>query len=255
MPNVFLACPTYDNTIVAGASQAVWAGCTKLHQVYVSMQGQSLLAKNFNEMWCDALNQRESRDLKYFAMLHADIQPEAYWLDKLIAELDANDADVMSAIVPIKDNRGVTSTAIAYPGDPYRVFTRLTVRQMRHPSFPATFDIAGAVEGLAALPPELRVEAPRTNLLINTGCWVARFDRPWNEKIHFEIRDKIAKENGKFFAKNLPEDWNFSSQLVMQNAKVMATRNIKLIHYGIAAYGNTADWGDEKDTTCLGLAL
>lgn len=256
MANAFLACPTYDSTINAGTSAAIWCRASKAHSINVSIMGQSLLAKNFNELWCEALNQRTPRNLKYFAMLHADIQPADWWLDSMIEELEKHDADIISGVVPIKDNRGVTSTAIANPLDQYQVFTRLTLRQCLHPSFPTTFTVNDACDALEKLPEDLRVtDVPRKALLINTGMWVCRFDRPWAEKLHFEIRDKIVKEKGLFRAKNLPEDWNFSYQLLANNLKVMATTAVKCIHFGVAQYGTTAVWGDEKDFSTLALAL
>ena len=252
MANLFLACPTYDNTIQAATSAAIWCRGTKTHSVNVSIMGQSLLAKNFNEMWCEALNQRSAKNLKYFAMLHADIQPQDWWIDTLIAELEKHDADIISGVVPIKDNRGVTSTAIANPLNQYQVFSRLTLRQCLHPSFPQTFTISDAAEALEKLPEDLRLtKVPRKALLINTGMWVCRFDRPWVEKLHFEIRDKIVKENGQFRARNLPEDWNFSYQLAAMNCKVMASTAVKCVHFGNAQYGTTEIWGDEKDFSTL----
>ena len=50
-------------------------------------------------------------------MLHDDVVPEAFWLDKLIAELELHSADVMSAVVPVKSGNGLTSTAVGDADD------------------------------------------------------------------------------------------------------------------------------------------
>ena len=48
----------------------------------------SLLACNFNKLWCAALNiVHRGERLDYFAMLHDDIGAEDGWLDKLIEDM------------------------------------------------------------------------------------------------------------------------------------------------------------------------
>src|SRR5438034_6910050 len=95
------------------------------HRVAEATETNSLLAGNCNVHWCEALNLREQNELKWFAMLHSDVIPEAFWLDKLIAEAEKHQADMMSAVVPIKTDQGLTSTAICRPGGPFGRFQRL----------------------------------------------------------------------------------------------------------------------------------
>ena len=76
----------------------------------------SLLAFNMNYLWCWALNEAHTGGgCDYFAMQHADIEPENWWLDKLIAEMEAKDLDVLGVVSPIKSIHGRTSMAMARP--------------------------------------------------------------------------------------------------------------------------------------------
>jgi hypothetical protein len=192
-----------------------------------------------------ALNTRQANDLQWFAMLHSDIGPEPYWLDKLIAEAEKHGADMLSAVVPIKSQDGLTSTAILKPGEPFGAFMRLTMSQVRHPAFPDTFDIHMAVDALASLPEELReTDLPREALLVNTGCMVLRLDRPWaDERLWFDDLNGIIRVNGELHPVCKSEDWNFSHRVAQEGGKVMATRTIKLTHRGTTDYPSDQIWG------------
>ena len=99
------------------------------------LQQTSLLASACNNLWCDALNKRMQDNLKWFVLVHADVVPEPMFADKLIAIAEKHDADLVSAVIPIKDENGLTSTAISGP-DHFTRFTRLTTKQVNHPHFP-----------------------------------------------------------------------------------------------------------------------
>src|SRR5262245_44359667 len=179
MANIYLAVPTYDGTTTALSARNVWATASQNHVVLPATEDFSLIPLNCNRLWCRALNTRQANQLKWFAMLHADVGPEPYWLDRLIAAAEKHGADLLSAVVPIKSQYGMTSTAIFKPGGLVGRFYRLSTSQILHPAFPETFDIHAAVEALAHLPEELReVGLPREALLVNTGCMVMRLDRP-----------------------------------------------------------------------------
>lgn len=202
--------------------------------------GGSLLANTFNQFWCDALNLQEAgEDIRYFAMLHDDIVPDAGWLDTLMEDLLSSGADLLAAVVPLKDTTGVTSTAIDNPNDPFKVERRLTMREVY--TLPSIFDSADC-----GFPDRL--------LLANTGCWVCRFDRDWRKatnpdgslKIHFTINDQVRKTaDGKWRAFVDPEDWNFSRQVGQLGGKVMCSRRVGLSHYGFIPFSNRqGNWGD-----------
>lgn len=239
LPNVvFLGVPMYGYAMQPGTARAAYQQASAERNVVVADWSGSLLGQTFNGLWCTALNQRGRFDIRYFAMLHSDIEPEAYWIDKLIAELVTHDADVVSAVIPIKDDRGLTSTAVENPADPWHVERRLTMREVEQ--LPTTFGIAdlGYADGRA--------------LLVNTGCWVCRFDSPWVEEVCFSIRDRIERSpNGTFRAAVQPEDWRFSRWLNERGLKAMATRAVKAHHVGIYRFPNhDRVWGWETDQDC-----
>jgi hypothetical protein len=249
MANVLLGCPTYDGTMTSFAAQGIFSTAAREHQIYTAIADFSLVSLNCNRLWCQALNTREAYDLKWFAMLHADVAPEPWWLDKLIAEAERCQADLLSAVVPIKNELGLTSTAVLLPGGPLGAFHRLTMAQVLHPTFPVTFDIHTAVEALASLPEKLRVTGlPTDALLVNTGCMVLRLDRPWaDERLWFEDVNRILRINGVLVAVCKSEDWNFSHRVAQEGGKVMATKSIKLTHRGISDYSSSQIWGKPRD--------
>jgi predicted O-methyltransferase YrrM len=183
-------------------------------------QSGSLLAHNFNALLCGPVN--------YFAMLHSDVEPEEGWLDKLIEEMEDRDLDMLGAVVPIKDLKGLTSIALQNPsGDAWRPLCRLTMKEVM--SLPETFT----------------AEDTGYDLLLNTGCWVCRFDSEVAKKVHFTIRDAIHfdEERGIHVAEVEPEDWYFSRRMREQGVRIGATRKVRLTHAGHMRFSNAAEWG------------
>src|SRR5271169_2349317 len=85
---------------------------TQKHRLKIQTNCASLLAHNFNRLWCAALNQREKLGLTHFAMHHADVAAPSGWLDTLVDEMHRVGADVLSCVIALKDARGLTSTAL-----------------------------------------------------------------------------------------------------------------------------------------------
>ena len=226
--SVFLACPLAHG-------QASWEMCMRAHQgvrpgsetrVTVRANQSSLLAYNFNTLWAEALNRRQELGLTHFAMLHSDVVPEPGWLDILLEEQALVGIDLLSCVIPIKDGRGLTSTAIVSPTNAIR---RLTLWDL--------------IEGFYANR-SLPLLEQEGRLLVNTGCWVCDFTQPWVEKVSFQCQDKIVKnEEGRFVAHNVPEDWHFSMQCHRLGVSVAATRVVELAHLGEAEYRNDHVWG------------
>lgn len=200
--------------------------------VEVMTHQTSLLASGFNYLWISAL----SRDFTHFAMLHADIKPEWNWLDVLLAELERTGSYLVSAISPIKDERGLTSTAIGHPNIWYSPYRRLTMQDVM--KLPATFDAEQA-------------GYPGHALLHNTGCWLADLRHPaWREadgegrlKIYFNIRDAIARTENDYKCLTQSEDWFFSTRVHAAGIKSVATRKVQLGHYSDFPWPNYAPWG------------
>ena len=221
MRSIFLAFPSYGHVEPAAALALVDATMTAragAGSLNICAKSISLLAMNFNTLWCEALNGRESHGYTHFVMLHADIAPAAGWLWTLLEELDRLDADILSAVVPIKDDLRVTSTAVLDARE--RDCHRLSYADLE--KLPASFD-GRHWRG--------------KKLLVNTGLMACRFDRPWVEKVHFTIHDSIEKgPDGIFRPYVMSEDWGLSIQAAELGCSVWATQKIPLKHLGGMAW-------------------
>lgn len=248
MARVLLACPLYDDRMVAGPSRAFWRTASRQHQVHEQLVSFSIIDTSCTAIWCDALNNRGLLD--YMAILHGDVTPPDWWLDTLIDEAEKHGADFLSALVPVKDDRGFYSTAISLP-DGKRHFVRLTVQQVMRPEFPTTFGLEEAAEALERLPEPYRVpEVPRGGFLFaNTGCMICRVDRPWAEQVLFDAETIIDRgSNGRLIPYTLGEDWVFSREIARHGGKVMATKAILPAHRGAADFRSEAAWGQPRET-------
>jgi hypothetical protein len=237
---IFLGMPGYGQ-LTAGAALGFYRCCADVSRVTWNYQEASLLAANFNRLWCTALNlqRNENEPLAYFAMQHADIEPMPYWLDVAIAELERNKLDVLGVVAPIKDDKGLTSIALHREGDNWRPLCRLTMEEVYR--LPATFTS----------------EDVGHPLLINTGCWVCRFDPAWNDQVHFTINDRIVKTpDGRYMPQVEPEDWFVSRLFHELGLRVGVTRKVQLLHRGDTTFTNCEPWGTERfDTEYIGESL
>lgn len=134
---VYLGMPGYGR-MTAAAGVGLLRACANMDNVLCHYQCGSLLASNFNQLWCGALNLVTSGErVDYFAMLHDDIGPEPNWLDTLIDELEAKQLDILGVAVPIKDTRGETSLALHRDGDNWNPAGRLTMHDIHQLPDPA----------------------------------------------------------------------------------------------------------------------
>lgn len=226
---VYLGMPGYGKQ-TAAAGRALWLAAPQSDVVREYAQG-SLLACNFNKLWCAALNMvHRGERLDYFAMLHDDIGAEDGWLDKLIDELEASNLDVLGVAVPIKDTRGMTSIALHHEGDNWEPECRLTMRDLY--ALPETFTSA---------------DLDGSPLLLNTGCWVAKWNQEWCKQVHFEINDRIVFDvpHNCFVPQVESEDWYFSRLLNELGLKIGCTRKIAVKHTGEIDFLNTHAWGSQ----------
>lgn len=253
--NVFLGTLTHNGQLDFRMARIFYSFASRERAMLQKVQQTSLLASGCNSLWCDALNARAKDNLKWFVLLHADIAPEMWFIDKMIDIAETHDADVLSAVVPIKDHSGVTSTAISGPDD-FRRLTRLTQKQINHPAWPATFDIHMAKKAFEHLPHEYCIPAlglrDDNRLLVNTGCMLARLDRLWCSEAHFTINDRIEQAiGGNYYWQVEPEDWFFSRRVAELGGKVFATREIVLEHFGTINYLSNKAWGENVDPSTL----
>jgi len=211
------------------AGRSLWRACRDMNRVHVEQECSSLLAHNFNKLWCAALNRVHSGEpVDYFAMLHDDIGLADGWLDALIDELEANQLDVLGVVSPIKDTRGLTSIALHREGDDWRPACRLSMHD------------------IFELPPTFTSEDLGKPLLLNTGCWVCKFDIAWATKVWFTVNDRIGFNTvtNQYEALNESEDWFFSRLAHEMKLKIGATRKLWLAHDGAMVYTNTRPWGN-----------
>ncbi len=229
---ILLAFPGSD--FVFGAIKGVWHATTE-HELRVRNHGS--VWNNFNQIWAEALNDHSMGNLDIGAMLHADIVPEAGWIDILVDEMERLNADFLSVPAPIKDRRGVTSSGIGDPNNVWEPWRRFTVRELLE--LPETFNAEDA-------------GYPGGILLHNTGCWIANLDNPLFKETD-ENGDVIASfkfprrlyraEDGTFKPAQESEDWYFSRALHRLGARTFITRKVKLIHSGVAEYPNNEPYG------------
>lgn len=228
---IILGTPTYDGKMHIGTHKAaLQATSGKYGQVNFNCNAVSLLAMNFNQLWAGALNAvHKGHDVKYFAMLHADCEPiQKWWLDLLIDELEARELDVLGCVVPIKDQKGLTSIAIERKdADPFSPQCRLTMTDVFN------------------LPETFTAEDVGYDLLLNTGCWVAKWDQDWCSQVYFTINDRIHFDEKKdqYEVAVEPEDWNFARQLNRLGRKIAATRKVHIRHHGSIIYSSEKPWG------------
>lgn len=259
--DVLLTTPTHDGRIDYRTAFRLLVWPSQKYNVVPMINMSSALVDNMNKLWCMALNYRKQYPtLKWFAMVHSDIVPEKFFIDKLIAIAEQTGAAMVSAIAPFKDGSGITSTAIEVPDSDRYPFCRLTMQQLLHPNFPETFTIGEAITALSAppsdghgapLPEKLRI--PQLNqhkenalLLANTGCCIVRLE-DWAEEIFFyNVYRTFINPDGQHQAMFESEDWNFSKQ-VAQFGKVVVTRTVQLQHVGSWLWDNNVVHGCEVD--------
>jgi len=207
-----------------------FASNNKLRQV-VSNFGTSILTYCFNHLLADAMNAREIDGVTHFAMLHNDVVPCRGWLDILMAEMQAGDYDAVSAVVPLKNNKGLTSTGIETIGNPWTV-RRLTMAEVY--DLPETFAAT-----------DIPFREPMAPLLMNTGCWLMKLDEPWTNGLHFRQQDRIAwcTAEKKYAPQSISEDWDFSRQLASRGCRLAVTRKVSL-HHDRPEFHNRGVWGE-----------
>lgn len=221
MKRIFLAHPSYG-MIVPGSCQSIVHASVK-NQILYKPLSNSILADCFNALWGAAVDNRHNLHLDAFAMIHSDVGAFPGWLDILVEDLYKHDADLMAAVIPIKDESGYVSTTLDIHEDPWMSPRALTLKEVE------------------SLPEVFSSEDVNFPLLTNTGCWVARLDRDWcedTENIFFEIQSRIVRKDGKRVAVSIPEDFGFARKLHAKGLKVMATRRVQIVHYGTTGWKN-----------------
>lgn len=224
---VFFGVPTYKADCHVGILSVI-PRMTRKHQAMFGNVDSSACCVTFNALYIMALEEYEKGNADWFLLWHSDIVPEPYFLDKMIDIAEEKQADILSVVAPIKDEKGLTSTALDEPvGDvplEWRV-RRLTMTEI--------------------MQREETFTAP--NLLINTGLMLVRLSVPWRDQIRFHFEDQIIRVHGRRRAVVMPEDWLFSRDArKLGCTSQWATRAIKLEHKGMATFPNSVKWGTKE---------
>lgn len=228
---VFLALPR-SGQVEPESRLSAYVTCTqsKQFQLGVDDEMSSALTLNFNTMWSKFL----SSYYQYFAMLHADVYPNGPWIDILAECLRLHNGDIVHAVCAIKDERGLTSTAIGDPVDPWRPVRRISMQEVVN--LPPVF----ALEDLGLL----LYKGDRC-LLPNTGCMLIKRGE-WCNNFCFTVQNRIICTDGKYKAQFEPEDWNLGRYAHSKGLRVLGTTLVKTQHYGRAAFDNHTSWGNWK---------
>lgn len=236
----FIGMPCYTDmcaNALASKRAALENGLIGVMPFAVEPAISSSLPMCFNILWAQAL----AGKFDYFFMLHADIVPQAGWAKVLLDILLEKEADVVSAVSPIKSNDGVFSCAVANPEHTWGPLYRFTAKGLK--DMPDTFGREDT-------------DCPDNALLVNTGCWVADLSKPWVRQrdesgalaVSFDMRHRIyVHENGKLEPQMESEDWRFSRQLHELGCRVLATKAVHLSHRGGRGWNNNDLWGVEID--------
>lgn len=238
MPRSGAACRNFD------AGTAFLQASTKRLDIIRTSECTSLAIRCFNRLLCNILNcRRNNPGLTHIAMQHDDICPEPGWLDVLVAEQDATGADMVSAVVPIKNGCGATSTGIDMEAAPW-ITRRLTMHEIFE--LPETF-------GIEHVPWRL----PESQMVVNSGLWVLKLgqwfddifplDNPTGETrvagLAFQDEARIIQgPDGLYSAEDISEDWHWSRQLLDLGLELVATRKTGLYHER-HEFHNRAPWG------------
>jgi hypothetical protein len=176
----------------------------------------------FNNLLAVVLDARDRGEVTHIAMIHSDVDPMgAPWINLLWGEMQANNLDLVSAVIPIKSYEGLTSTAIA-PIHELWGFKR-HIRIDERPTMPMTFTTEDVCSD-----DEL--------LLVNTGLWLADLRKPWWDNFAFEVHTRLTVVDGKRVPQMRPEDWEMSRHLHAHGARYGATWAVELRHWGTTAW-------------------
>lgn len=214
----FIAVPTYSGMLHFTTFQALM-GSSVLDPMIQFFQF-SMTTLCFNALWASALNQKKT-GVTHFAMCHDDITPEAGWLDKMLAIMEREKCHILSAVSPLKNESGLTSTAV--DNDTWNP-PRFTLRQLS--KMPSTFT------------------SPK--LLLNTGLMLVDIRETWVDTMLFDVKNAMLLGEKGFSPIAFTEDWLFSRKANALGKKLCATTEVKLTHCGSKNFANFIAGGYEE---------
>jgi len=205
----------------------------------------SLLARNFNHLFCNAYKAK----FDYIIYVHSDLGVESapghLWVETMLQAMEAYKFAALSQVVPIKSDLGVTTTALQLKKDNKHGLRRLTVKELgEHTGVITRSDLCTVFK---VSPDDAGA------LLINTGllCMdLQNFD--WTQWNGFSIYDQILwNKSGTPKAFTIPEDWRLSQFLHEYKWPYGAINCLEVNHDGQRFYNNREDYGEEHDQTAI----
>lgn len=232
---IVIGLPTYDGRRHNG--MMLWSLRDTLPAAMPIEGGGSLLAKVFNDIFVKALKARDKNEATHFLLLHEDIVPASDdWFAVLWNEFRRVDAEMMAAVVPLKDPRGLTSTAVEEPketGLSVRSDSDLEMNRRR-----LSLKECDAMGGTFTHP----------GLLLNSGMLLFDLRHSWVNSCHFTINDEITWHAGEPVVSCSSEDWNFTRMARDAGAeRIYATNKVRLLHVGKQHFPSWGAWGIDKD--------
>lgn len=289
---IYVCCPSYSNgetkTYRTFFAFGLDSGSPYQGKLILADESKSLLSATFNDFLVDALNRKKAgQGIGRFVMLHNDIVPMRNYISVLERDRASVNATMLSAVVPLKDPLGITSTAISSVDDDLAVERRITLAESFN--LPQIFSIKDIPNYQDRL------------LCANTGCFILNledpifdmFDEKGRLKVFFTINDEIRKTPYKLYSikskigefidgpfptlneaqtvlatlhpdyyeitesESLvafvePEDWFISKRIQRLGGSVYCTRNVILDHFGKIPFSNQNDWGQCLTDTIMG---
>ncbi|HSV94498.1 MAG TPA: glycosyltransferase [Spirochaetia bacterium] len=206
MKTLLLTMPTYDKKCKVRSAMALFCSNAKDFHIERSSFNSSVIPIGFNTLWDFGIKGKYD----YFAMIHSDIEPEEGWLEKMLNEMNENNLDVISAVIAIKNEQGMSSIAVNTT-DKWH-YRNISIEEAKKLS--KTF-----------------TEFEGKSLLINTGLMICKMG-DWAKDVIFRFQSN--KVNGEYVT--IDEGYDFSHQLHDKGLRVGATTVVKIIHDGWKNY-------------------
>lgn len=223
--DTFLAIPSGNGDVRGELISSCLTSAAK-NRICVGFQKFSKLTQNFNSLLCAALNRKVHT---HFAMIHSDVFPDYGWLSKMHEIMAQTGADILSAVIPLKDNKGLTSTGLCKEETVPLLVKRYTLKEIH--ALPETFT--------------------HEHLVVNTGLMLINLKAPFISMVGrglcFRVTDQIIIKDGSFKAYGAPEDWLWSLDARGLGAKIYATRAIKVKHIGASYFSNSEIFGVDSE--------
>ena len=217
------------------------------HDITYRSVSSSLLANCFNRLLCSCINEG---CWDWFALVHSDIVPSVeYWMDVMREQAMRHGCWLLHGVSPIKNHRGVTSTALGNAHDEWGYVRRVTVKQTF--LLPETWTCTDYLNSFGGPVPD------NPCMLPNTGCLLMKADdalRQFAIDRGFTIKDRIVPAaNGQLISWCVPEDWGTGYWCAQNGIQPWATRALNICHKGEMDFVMTAPWGQwDEDLQYLG---